>query len=70
MVMVAVHPRTTLTEKAYRELELQLVDLQIKYSLTDAELMFIFARQLTNVSRGAIQMERHPTDPTKIGDEA
>lgn len=70
MVMVAVHPKTKVTEKAYGELDSFLTDLQIKHKLTEAELMFIIARQLTNVTRGAIRLERHPEDPTKIGDEA
>lgn len=70
MVMVAVHQKTRITERAYGELESFLTDLQIKHKLTEAELVFIISRQLTNVTREVIRLERHPTDPNKIGDEA
>jgi hypothetical protein len=66
---VKLHPRTSIVKEAELKIGNCLLDISIKYNLTYGELTRILARELDDIGRYTIRLERHPNNPDKKGDE-
>jgi hypothetical protein len=69
-VLVRLHARMSIVQKARNEFDEFLLDLEQKHQLTCAEIFSLLGAAVMRYARSLIQMERHPHAPDKGGDEA
>lgn len=65
-----IHPRTRAAQKARIEFDQLLLDLEQRHLLSCGEIFSILGDAVTHYAKSLIQMERHPHNPNKKGDEA
>lgn len=66
---IKLHARTMMVAEAKIEIEMAILKIERKYSLTFAEINGIFLELALNNNKYAIRHERHPDEPDKKGDE-
>lgn len=65
-----IHPRACAVQKARIEFDQLLLDLEQRHQLSCGEIFSILGNAMTHYAKSLIQMERHPRNPNKKGDEA